>query len=318
MLFCVSSITCFCTFWRCGLWLGHCSTMLLFSAILLEVCCCAWDHWPFAWPSLIYRGVNSWLIDCKTNPNHYPSSAMLYRCFEVFVLICTKCVVVFYGQTSLPGSHQSKWHSSRSLVVCSDLYLQSWALLPCSFFLETVDLSWLLRQSLAASGFVSWLRRSQIRLSLPFWDCCFIHLQPKKRGWPKGKKRKKVLPNGPKAPVTGYVRFLNERREHMRARYPDLPFPEITKRLGAEWTRLAPMDKQVALKSVPCTCRLFNITQNNFISWLFSDVLQRVLLYLNIFRIPIALSGWGGTREDAVCPGTEGISADWGLSDHQC
>lgn len=31
----------------------------------------------------------------------------------------------------------------------------------------------------------------------------------------------------------------------MRARYPDLPFPEITKRLGAEWTRLAPNDKQV-------------------------------------------------------------------------
>ncbi|XP_077439534.1 SWI/SNF-related matrix-associated actin-dependent regulator of chromatin subfamily E member 1-related [Vanacampus margaritifer] len=68
--------------------------------------------------------------------------------------------------------------------------------------------------------------------------------EPKKRGWPKGKKRKKVLPNGPKAPVTGYVRFLNERREVMRARYPDLPFPEITKRLGAEWTRLAPNDKQ--------------------------------------------------------------------------
>lgn len=75
--------------------------------------------------------------------------------------------------------------------------------------------------------------------------CCFIWLQPKKRGWPKGKKRKKVLPNGPKAPVTGYVRFLNERREHMRARYPDLPFPEITKRLGAEWTRLSQNDKQV-------------------------------------------------------------------------
>ncbi|XP_011612976.1 SWI/SNF-related matrix-associated actin-dependent regulator of chromatin subfamily E member 1-related isoform X2 [Takifugu rubripes] len=68
--------------------------------------------------------------------------------------------------------------------------------------------------------------------------------EPKKRGWPKGKKRKKVLPNGPKAPVTGYVRFLNERREHMRARYPDLPFPEITKRLGAEWTRLSQSDKQ--------------------------------------------------------------------------
>uniref|UniRef100_A0A8K9XBV8 High mobility group 20B n=1 Tax=Oncorhynchus mykiss TaxID=8022 RepID=A0A8K9XBV8_ONCMY len=65
-----------------------------------------------------------------------------------------------------------------------------------------------------------------------------------KRGWPKGKKRKKVLPNGPKAPVTGYVRFLNERREQIRAKHPDLPFPEITKRLGAEWSRLAPHDKQ--------------------------------------------------------------------------
>lgn len=75
-----------------------------------------------------------------------------------------------------------------------------------------------------------------------------LFLQPKKRGWPKGKKRKKVLPNGPKAPVTGYVRFLNERREHMRARYPDLPFPEITKRLGAEWTRLAQNDKQVVIQ----------------------------------------------------------------------
>ncbi|XP_041914140.1 SWI/SNF-related matrix-associated actin-dependent regulator of chromatin subfamily E member 1-related [Alosa pseudoharengus] len=70
-------------------------------------------------------------------------------------------------------------------------------------------------------------------------------VQPvKKRGWPKGKKRKKVLPNGPKAPVTGYVRFLNERREQIRALHPDLPFPEITKRLGAEWSRLAPHDKQ--------------------------------------------------------------------------
>lgn len=70
-------------------------------------------------------------------------------------------------------------------------------------------------------------------------------VQPvKKRGWPKGKKRKKVLPNGPKAPVTGYVRFLNERREQIRALHPDLPFPEITKRLGAEWSRLDPQDKQ--------------------------------------------------------------------------
>ncbi|KAG7239027.1 hypothetical protein INR49_030292 [Caranx melampygus] len=43
-----------------------------------------------------------------------------------------------------------------------------------------------------------------------------IHYRPKKRGWPKGKKRKKVLPNGPKAPVTGY-RYLDEaEREKMQ------------------------------------------------------------------------------------------------------
>ncbi|XP_009960319.1 PREDICTED: SWI/SNF-related matrix-associated actin-dependent regulator of chromatin subfamily E member 1-related, partial [Leptosomus discolor] len=66
----------------------------------------------------------------------------------------------------------------------------------------------------------------------------------KKRGWPKGKKRKKILPNGPKAPVTGYVRFLNERREQIRTQHPDLPFPEITKMLGAEWSKLQLSEKQ--------------------------------------------------------------------------
>ncbi|XP_036170419.1 SWI/SNF-related matrix-associated actin-dependent regulator of chromatin subfamily E member 1-related isoform X1 [Myotis myotis] len=70
------------------------------------------------------------------------------------------------------------------------------------------------------------------------------HKPVKKRGWPKGKKRKKILPNGPKAPVTGYVRFLNERREQIRTRHPDLPFPEITKMLGAEWSKLQPTEKQ--------------------------------------------------------------------------
>lgn len=80
------------------------------------------------------------------------------------------------------------------------------------------------------------------------FSCPFTSLghQPvKKRGWPKGKKRKKILPNGPKAPVTGYVRFLNERREQIRTQHPDLPFPEITKMLGAEWSKLQLSEKQV-------------------------------------------------------------------------
>lgn len=31
-----------------------------------------------------------------------------------------------------------------------------------------------------------------------------------------------------------------------------------------------------------------------------------------------ALSGWGGARKAAVCPGAERIPTEWGLSDHQC
>jgi FtsZ-binding cell division protein ZapB len=67
----------------------------------------------------------------------------------------------------------------------------------------------------------------------------------KKGGWPKGKKRKRARDlNAPKQPLTGYVRFLNDRREKIRADNPALTFSEITKLLGAEWTKLAPEDKQ--------------------------------------------------------------------------
>ncbi|XP_032222630.2 high mobility group protein 20A [Nematostella vectensis] len=71
--------------------------------------------------------------------------------------------------------------------------------------------------------------------------------EPKKRkgGWPKGKKRKKEYDlNKPKAPVTGYVRFLNSRRESVKHQHPHLTFPEITKMLGQEWNSLLPEEKQ--------------------------------------------------------------------------
>ena len=62
----------------------------------------------------------------------------------------------------------------------------------------------------------------------------------------KGKKRKRARDmNAPKQPLTGYVRFLNDRREKIRADNPALSFSEITKLLGAEWSKLAPEDKQV-------------------------------------------------------------------------
>ncbi|XP_041356179.1 high mobility group protein 20A-like [Gigantopelta aegis] len=68
----------------------------------------------------------------------------------------------------------------------------------------------------------------------------------RKGGWPKGKKRKKNMKdvNAPKQPLTGYVRFVNERRQALRQENPNLIFSEITKMLGAEWSKLPPQEKQ--------------------------------------------------------------------------
>jgi len=68
----------------------------------------------------------------------------------------------------------------------------------------------------------------------------------KKGGWPKGKKRRKTFrdSNAPKAPLTGYVRFLNEQREKVRTEHPELSFPEVTKLLGAQWSKLSVEEKQ--------------------------------------------------------------------------
>ncbi|XP_046403596.1 SWI/SNF-related matrix-associated actin-dependent regulator of chromatin subfamily E member 1-related-like isoform X2 [Ischnura elegans] len=64
--------------------------------------------------------------------------------------------------------------------------------------------------------------------------------------WPKGKKRKKTQRDAtaPRQPLTGYVRFLNDRREKARAENPNLPFPEITRLLALEWSKLDAADKQ--------------------------------------------------------------------------
>lgn len=72
--------------------------------------------------------------------------------------------------------------------------------------------------------------------------------KPRRGSWTKGRKRKKPMKdsNAPKAPLTGYVRFMNDRREQLRAERPDVPFPEITRMLGNEWSKLAAEEKQVS------------------------------------------------------------------------
>eukprot|EP00794_Sanderia_malayensis_P017525 gene17525-19275_t len=67
---------------------------------------------------------------------------------------------------------------------------------------------------------------------------------------PVAKKRRKLIKdvNAPRAPLTGYVRFLNDHREKIRSENPDLPFHEITKILGQQWSNLPQDQKQQYLE----------------------------------------------------------------------
>ncbi|KAK3797934.1 hypothetical protein RRG08_014012 [Elysia crispata] len=71
----------------------------------------------------------------------------------------------------------------------------------------------------------------------------------RKGGWTKGKKRGKKSgavkdSNAPKQPLSGYMRYVAERREQMRVNQPNLSFVEINKQLGGEWNALAIHEKQ--------------------------------------------------------------------------
>lgn len=90
--------------------------------------------------------------------------------------------------------------------------------------------------------FLNWFLKFSKRAFLPFLQ------KPRRGSWTKGRKRKKPMKdsNAPKAPLTGYVRFMNDRREQLRAERPDVPFPEITRMLGNEWSKLPPEEKQVS------------------------------------------------------------------------
>lgn len=66
----------------------------------------------------------------------------------------------------------------------------------------------------------------------------------KNRGWPKGKKRYPKSPGAPKQPLSGYVHFLNDRRELVRKESPDMSFADISKKLANEWSQLGQEEKQ--------------------------------------------------------------------------
>ncbi|KAM3965237.1 high mobility group protein 2 [Aphomia sociella] len=70
---------------------------------------------------------------------------------------------------------------------------------------------------------------------------------PNKPSPRKPKKRKPKVPRdvtAPRQPLTGYVRYLNERRDQLRAEQPDLGFAELTRQLASEWSKLPAEEKQ--------------------------------------------------------------------------
>ncbi|XP_051918146.1 high mobility group protein 20A isoform X3 [Hippocampus zosterae] len=86
----------------------------------------------------------------------------------------------------------------------------------------------------------------ETEMSKELQNCGLSSQKTRRANWTKGRKRKKPMKdrNAPKAPLTGYVRFMNDRREQLRAERPDVPFPEITRMLGNEWSKLPPEEKQ--------------------------------------------------------------------------
>ena len=71
-------------------------------------------------------------------------------------------------------------------------------------------------------------------------DPNIIKLKPKS----KKKKKNKFGVTAPRQPLTGYVRYLNSRRDTLRNDNPNLTFPDITKILAQEWANLSPEDKK--------------------------------------------------------------------------
>lgn len=60
----------------------------------------------------------------------------------------------------------------------------------------------------------------------------------------KRSKRRRLNPDAPRYPLTGYVRYTNERRLTIKEDFPDKSHIEITKQLASEWLELSEEKKQ--------------------------------------------------------------------------
>jgi hypothetical protein len=60
---------------------------------------------------------------------------------------------------------------------------------------------------------------------------------------PPAKKRKKKDPKAPKRPLSAYVYFYKDRHASIRAEFPDLRPPDVTRKLGHEWSTMDDQSK---------------------------------------------------------------------------
>jgi len=67
---------------------------------------------------------------------------------------------------------------------------------------------------------------------------------PKKRTNTKKTKKKKKDPNQPKRPITAYMFFMKLKRAEFAAKYPDMKFIDLSKKMAAEWKSLDKEDKK--------------------------------------------------------------------------
>uniref|UniRef100_A0A182NNF4 HMG box domain-containing protein n=1 Tax=Anopheles dirus TaxID=7168 RepID=A0A182NNF4_9DIPT len=77
----------------------------------------------------------------------------------------------------------------------------------------------------------------------------------------KPKKKRKKAPkdaNAPKHPLTGYVRYMNENREGVRQKNPNLTPIEVTKIMAEEWSKLPEERKKPYLEAAEVDKERYN------------------------------------------------------------
>jgi len=66
----------------------------------------------------------------------------------------------------------------------------------------------------------------------------------RKKGWPRGRKRRIMPKDAPKAPLSGYMIFMGEQRDMMRLSPKPPTFSESAKLCSVQWAALHAKDKQ--------------------------------------------------------------------------